>query len=311
MDYILFGFGTGATLALGGWLFRDLGPRIRDRAPAEGDVLSAREMVSRMAWARFCSACGAALALAGIIIMAATIGTAIWNPPDDEGFRIVLIAYATVIVLMLAWTALFLRRFGAAGIIRPREAKPAPFKTETGEKPKVGEASESTQEETSGQPSKTFDELASARGGLGRFAAFFRRDTPSEDTGETRDDDELVGETDARDRFEERADDHDVADRDEDYASEKRLAADDPLVVEVLGEIPEDRVVEPDLEASLVSDLLMPGRDEDVVDDNDSYEDAPESEADDEREELSPEDEALDLLRRKRLARLSGQSDQE
>lgn len=316
MDYILFGFGTGATLALGGWLFRDLGPRIRDRAPAEGDVLSARELVSRMAWARFCSACGAALALAGIIIMLATIGAAIWNPPDDEGFLVVLIAYAVVTLLMLVWAGLFLRRFGAAGIIRPREAKPAPLKTETREDTSATGTAEASDDDTAAPASRTFDEVASARGGLGRFAAFFRRDTTSEEPDDIRDE-EKVDDVEDDERFaDDRTDDDEFFGEADDDADDKRLSVDDPLVVQVMGEIAEERVVEPDLEASLVSDLLLPGReDDDSVDDYESVDDdgeggePDESETVEDHEESTSEESALDLLRRKRLARLSGQQD--
>jgi hypothetical protein len=310
LDYILFGFGTGATLALGGWLFRDLGPRIRDRAPAEGDVLSAREMVSRMAWARFCAACGAALALAGIILMLATIGTAFWNPPDDEGFRVILIAYAVVTVLMLIWAGLFLRWFGAAGIIRPREAKPAAVKAEPSKETKSAGTGEAAAGAQVAPDAKTFDEVASARGGLGRFAAFFRRDTPAVDTAEELADARTAGFRDAAPAI--GPVDTEMAAARSDDAAEKRLSPDDPLVTEVLGEIPDERVVEPDLEADLISDLSMPERDaHDVEDDNAGFRSDYDGDAEPEvRQELSPEDNALDLLRKKRLARLSGQHDE-
>jgi hypothetical protein len=312
LDYILFGFGTGATLALGGWLFRDLGPRIRDRAPAEGDVLSASEMVSRMAWARFCSSCGAALAMAGIILMLATIATAVWNPSDEDGLRVVLVTYAVVIVLMLIWAGLFLRLFGAMGIIRPREAKPATAalaKLQVTEPSPEGSAQASVAGDVGGAAEgKSFDEVASARGGLGRFAAFFRRDTPVDDVQEA--DDRLATDT-GTEATEGAVEPAASASTGED-AESKRLPVDDPLVMELMGEIPQERVVEPDLEADLISELEMPGTDSDeLATDDTSFKPDSDTDSDEDEPRLSPEQQALDLLRRKRLARLSGQQDDE
>ena len=78
------GSDPGASLVVIGWLFREWGPRIRDRRPADDEILSAEEMVTRMAWARFCGTCGMALLLCGVLILLITAVVAAIGPSDDK-----------------------------------------------------------------------------------------------------------------------------------------------------------------------------------------------------------------------------------
>jgi len=178
LDYIIFGIGSGATLVLIGWLLRDWGPRLRDRAPSGEDVLSASEMVVRMAWARFCTTCGMAMVLCGIPVLIVTAVAALLSAGDDRGALAVLIAFAVAILLMLIWTGLYLRQFGSMGVYRPRPAKPkpadvpAPAPASTGGVVPVSATA-------GAEAGQSFDETAASRGGLGRFAAFLRKDAPA------------------------------------------------------------------------------------------------------------------------------------
>ena len=98
------GWASGASLVLVGWLLRELGPRIRDRAPAEGTVLSGGELVLRMAWARFCGTCGMAMLLCGLLILLVTGILTVASAGDDLGTMIVLGTFGLSVVLMLLWT---------------------------------------------------------------------------------------------------------------------------------------------------------------------------------------------------------------
>lgn len=181
MDYIIFGTGSSATLILIGWLIRDWGPRLRDRKPAEEEVLSASDLVTRMAWARFCASGGMAILICGVLIMLATLAAALFAPTDRSATIAVLSTFGLAAVLMLIWTGLYLRQFGTMGVLRPRpqrEKQEAPAATVT-EPSEIGPASAAgigdRDDETAAAPS--FAETTASRGGLGRFAPFFRRET--------------------------------------------------------------------------------------------------------------------------------------
>ena len=125
LDYIIFGLGAGATLTLVGWAFREWGPSVRDRSPAGAEtVLSGYELVDRMAWQRFCRSCGALLAIVGLLVLLATIIATALMLSNRTGSTIVLSTMAACVVATLVWLGLFLHRFGARGIIRP---KPTPL----------------------------------------------------------------------------------------------------------------------------------------------------------------------------------------
>lgn len=125
MDYIIFGLGVGATLTLIGWSFRMWGPALRDRTSDNGEtVLSGYELVNRMAWQRFCRSCGAVLAMFGLLVLAVTIVSTVLTLSNSIGATIVVVTLGTCLVATLVWLGLFLHRFGARGIIRPRIARP-------------------------------------------------------------------------------------------------------------------------------------------------------------------------------------------
>ena len=184
MDYIIFGIGAGATLVLTGWLLREWGPRIRDRKPAEDEILSASEMVTRMAWTRFCATCGMALVLGGLSTILATLAVLFVAPSDDRGAMAVMVAFGVAAILMLIWTALYLRQFGAMGVLRPKEKtalSSAPASKEPLPEPVATEVAGPAPADI---VPPSFADAAASPGGLGRFAAFFRRDTPSSTTSE-------------------------------------------------------------------------------------------------------------------------------
>ncbi|MBA3276167.1 MAG: hypothetical protein H0T72_10255 [Chloroflexia bacterium] len=174
MDYIIFGIGSSATLVLAGWLLREWGPRLRDRRPAEDEILSASDLVTRMAWARFCAACGMAILIGGALVMVVTLGAAFLAPNDDDAALAAMSVFALAAFLMLVWTGLYLRQFGAMGIIRPREKRARPEELEP--RPSLVTPAPAG----AGQPEPTFAETTAARGGLGRFASFFRREEEDE-----------------------------------------------------------------------------------------------------------------------------------
>ena len=125
MDYIIFGIGTGSTLLLFGWLLRDMGPALRDRrSRAAAEVLGAQQLVDQMRWARFCAACGVALAMSGALLLLVTVFALLVNPSDAGGAWAVIVTFAIVSVAMLVWAGLFVSRFGVAGIYRARLTAP-------------------------------------------------------------------------------------------------------------------------------------------------------------------------------------------
>lgn len=173
MDYIIFGIGAGATLVLAGWLFRDWGPRLRDRTPGDDDLLSARDLVARMAWARFCATSGMAIVLCGLLVLLVTTIAAVMTVDDESGALAVLITYALAVMLMLVWAALFVRQFGVAGIVRPKE--PAA--------PVTASVAEGATPVATAVPAQSFAAAVASRGGLGRFRAFFRKGEPEPANG--------------------------------------------------------------------------------------------------------------------------------
>lgn len=174
MDYIIFGIGTSATLVLIGWLLRDWGPRLRDRKPAEDEILSASQMVIRMAWARFCATCGMALVFGGVIVMLVTIVVTFVAPTDRAASIAVLTVFGVAGFLMLIWTALYLRQFGSIGVHRPVE-KTVPEPTPAVLEPSAASPAAIGQDVVAPAPEPSFAEAVASRGGLGRFAGFLRR----------------------------------------------------------------------------------------------------------------------------------------
>jgi hypothetical protein len=123
LDYIIFGLGVGATLTLAGWSLREWGAAFRDRSSTE-TVLSGYELVNRMAWQRFCRSCGAVLAMVGLLVLVATIISTALMLSDATGSVIVVTTFVMCLVATLIWLGLFLHRFGARGILRPKAANP-------------------------------------------------------------------------------------------------------------------------------------------------------------------------------------------
>ena len=128
MDFVIFGIGTGAALVLVGWLGRDLGPRLRDRAPSDPDaVLGVEELVARVSWARFCGSGGAALALCGAVLLLVTVATLLLRVSDETGTTTMLATFGVVLVAMTVWSWAYVRRFGVYGVVRRRaRAEPEP-----------------------------------------------------------------------------------------------------------------------------------------------------------------------------------------
>jgi hypothetical protein len=125
LDYIIFGLGVGATLTLAGWSLREWGAAFRDRSSSPTEtVLSGYELVNRMAWQRFCRSCGAVLAMFGLLVLVATIVSTALMLSDAAGSMIVVTTFVMCLVATLIWLGLFLHRFGARGILRPKAANP-------------------------------------------------------------------------------------------------------------------------------------------------------------------------------------------
>lgn len=166
LDYIIFGIGSGATLVLAGWLLRNWGPRLRDRQPKDDQILSASNLVMRMAWTRFCATCGTAMLICGILVMLVTLGATLLAPSDTIATAAVLVAFGLACVLMMLWSSLYVRQFGTAGVVRPRE-KPAPAEVPA------------TPSETALEPEAALAEVAAdipaPSRGLSRFTGRFRK----------------------------------------------------------------------------------------------------------------------------------------
>jgi hypothetical protein len=341
LDYIIFGVGASATLVLVGWLLRDWGPGFRDRKPAEDQVLTASEMVTRMAWARFCATCGMALAICGALVAIATLASFFFAPSDSFASDTVLASFGLSIVLMMAWAWLYLRQFGVLGVLRPK-ARPEP--------PPVVEPQPATSPasalatEPAGSP--TFAETATARGGLGRFKSFFRREPepqqPAEappveaaspavasasspaapaaatsSAGESSPTEAVIAELSGEGSG----------------PDSKRLSVDDPLVTDVMGHIAGAATIEQDLLAEFLPPAFAesdPAQGKAPPESPDSSDDLAttgpphtglvghpgdtthvESSAEAPGSDNPAQDAALENLRKRRLARLAQESDQE
>ncbi len=321
MDYIIFGIGSSATLVLTGWLLRDWGPRLRDRKPAEDEILSASALVTRMAWARFCATCGMAILLCGVLVMLVTLGAAFFAPSDRAATIAVISMFGLAALLMLLWTGLYLRQFGAAGVIRQREKKapvPEPVAVQAPQPAEDAIESGTGPAET---PLPSFAETAAARGGMGRFAAFFRRDSPdgSDEDAENR--------PDAQDRVRQTGEPPLPVDDESaglagsptdaviaeltgaaDDPDAKKLSPTDPLVTSVRQDqadtSPEDGVTAEMRGAEL-------GEVQDLAPDSSPGETGGETADDVPTSEHNEQDVALSQLRRRRLSRLSRPSDQD
>jgi hypothetical protein len=112
----------GASLVLLGFGGRMFGPALRYRhSSAEGDVLKAEELVARVAWSRFCSSLGAAIAIGGMLLLAVTGVAMLLRLSDRAATVSVVLAVVAVIVLMALWSWAFVGRFGLYGIVAERQ----------------------------------------------------------------------------------------------------------------------------------------------------------------------------------------------
>lgn len=314
MDYILYGAGTGASLAVIGWVLREWGPRLRDGRPEDGQIQSASELIDRMSWARFCASCGMALVFGGTLILLVTAVVAVWNPGDDLAARILIGTYIGVSLLLLVWSGLYTRQFGTAGIYRPAPPKPVAPVAKAVEAEITETTSDESAEETVVAVDTTSDDgadserdiesVAASRGGMGRFAAFFNRSKPDpEPTGESLEIVDEIGETDSDgegDTVEEMVA---IEETGSVTGEEVETVSVPEEVVDAAQVEPEDEPAQsPDLVGeSTASDLVASGED---VSANESP--AERTKPDDEEKPPSPEADALTELRRRRLARLSG-----
>ena len=329
VDYILFGAGTGASLAVIGWVLREWGPVLRDGKREDGLIHSASELIDRMSWSRFCASCGMALVFGGTLILLVTAIVAVWNPGDTLAGRILIGTYAAVAILMLAWSGLYTRQFGTSGIYRP--APPKPVAEPAAPEPAVGEAvaatmtdAESAETEDAVVVSQDIESVAASPGGLGRFAAFFKRGTAEPEPPVS--DDELTADADDSEEVAEETivevDEVEIAELDTEsprIETEETVAAEvDHLTAGEAGDldVTEENVVESEAQAtSEPLDQVVSDAETDQASNGDTAsnqavdrEDTPKTEAEGTSgsAEDTPEDTALAELRRRRLARLSG-----
>ena len=306
LDYIIFGIGSGASLVLIGWAFREWGPVLRDRDAGEEDVLSATQLVWRMSWARFCATCGMALILTGTLVLIATAIAVALSLVDATGTVVVTAMYALAMVLMLVWLGLYLRQFGTTGVIRPKQrSQPAAVvATPAVETTSAGEPEGSLEEAHPEQATPDFAETVQAPGGLGRFSSFFKKHEPSADTAdatvEESLDDELV----------DTATDDVIAAITAHEGDEKRLDPDDPLVTSVRAEIAANEAsLDADPGAALASPGDAPAEESLRLEEADAAPDDGTVASDStDSEMLSGPEAAFDTLRRRRIARLAQRS---
>jgi len=232
--------GSGASLVLVGWMLRELGPRIRDRAPAEGTVLSGGELVLRMAWSRFCGACGMAMLLCGLLILLVTGILTVASAGDDLGTMIVLGTFALSVVLMLLWTLLYVRQFGTMGIFRKKQASQAPKTAATD--PAFAPEGDITigPVESSTGDSVPFEQAATSRGGFGRFSGFLRNTPPAGEEAPQPDVQDVSDEVQVEQPDDKRLDPSDPLVPDDLFDRSEQGDAPDPedLVIEELGGTP-------------------------------------------------------------------------
>lgn len=316
MDYIIFGIGSSATLVLVGWALRDWGPRLRDRKPPGDGILSASDLVTRMAWTRFCAACGMAILLCGALVMLVTLGAAYFAPSDRAAAIAVVSAFGLGLLLMLVWTNLYLRQFGALGVLRPRPKRESPKPLATPAPAAMAAANPViSAADATEQPGPSFAETTASRGGLGRFAAFFRKDTAGE-TAPVANPRMLAPAPDAVPKNDTPAADDDSGGAEitpteaviaelsgeADDSEAKKLAPDDPLVTSVRMAAPVTSI-----EDEVVTDMLGPDREQRS---SDTDEAAPgdatlEPAGDAAGTKPDSQEVALSQLRRRRLSRLS------
>lgn len=337
VDYILFGAGTGASLAVIGWVLREWGPALRDGRSEDGLIHSASELVDRMSWARFCASCGMALVFGGTLILFVTGIVAIWNPGDTLAARILIGTYLGVSLLLLAWSGLYTRQFGTSGIYRPAPPKPVTEPTSTVEAtdsdaPATAAGDEPAETAASTDEERDIESVAASRGGLGRFAAFFNRgksaddapanevdsssDAESIDAGVEVDEQAIVG-NDGAGSEDDTAESSPIESGVVEVIEVDQVSVDDAGVVEEI-----DEVIVVESSASDQSDNPTEqsgsGQDDSGADDGPTADAASSEESGegtqvgldaagtDAATEGTPEDTALAELRRRRLARLSG-----
>jgi len=343
VDYILFGAGTGASLAVIGWILREWGPRLRDGKSDDEVIYSASELIDRMSWARFCASCGMAMVVAGTLILLATAVVTAWNPGDELAARILIGMYLFVSVLMLIWAFLYTRQFGTGGIYRPAPLDPISDTREAvavterdssaspSDAPSESDTDETPVAESPAESQPDFAEVAARRGGLGRFASFFNRQRPADTSNEDAEpeeaqrviesdqpsgdgrkrseirEDEVVAEIDGpnQDR-DELVDIREVEAITETGGGEVELT--DTVEIEETEETEEVTIVAPDAVVVEADPAATEGiADPPATQTEQGADDAPDVVSSEEPALVAtPEDDALAELRRRRLERLSG-----
>lgn len=114
MDYVLFGMGYGATLMLLGWALRTFGPQLKySRSPQDED---ASFTVERRFWVRFIQGLGGVIAIAGTTMVLLTFVVVLVNPNDDTGGTIAMAIWAFILLAVVLWCGIYVKRFGLTGI---------------------------------------------------------------------------------------------------------------------------------------------------------------------------------------------------
>lgn len=116
LDYVIFGIALGAALVLVGWSLQQFGPSMRYRVSSD-DVQSGTQLVSRLAWERFCAAAGLVVIIIGAILLVVTFVTLIVSPSDRTATLTVLVTTLLLIIGSAIWTWVYIQRFGLAGIV--------------------------------------------------------------------------------------------------------------------------------------------------------------------------------------------------
>lgn len=126
LDYVVFGIGFGATLLVLGLLVRDIGPRLRYRAPSAPEgVFHAEELVAKVAWSRFCGALGSVLAIGGALFVLVTVVCMLIMLSDRTGGYVMAASLAVLVLLVAFWTWAYFDRFGSYGILPERQQAPS------------------------------------------------------------------------------------------------------------------------------------------------------------------------------------------
>lgn len=114
MDYVLFGMGYGATLMLLGWALRTFGPRLKYSKPPQNE--DANFTVEQRFWVRFIQGLGGVVAIAGITMVLMTFVVVLVNPNDDTGGTIAMAIWAFILLAVVLWCGMYVKRFGLTGI---------------------------------------------------------------------------------------------------------------------------------------------------------------------------------------------------